>query len=651
MDSAKKLIVIHVAGLDWRLLHPMIDAGHLPTTAGLIDRGVIGNLYAQRSGPAPMGALSLATGRPPRGHGVFGPVRADAAATFGMRLADRRDLRAAPFWESVADAGAAAAAVGWPATWPAAPAPALTVSDVFADAAGDNFDGWPEDPLSVSDPGVLSEISELRLHPTEVDTDMVAMFVPDLAGIDQSRDGRPAMLAIELARAATVHAAATWIAEHWRPELLAVHFDLIDRVCGAFLQYGAPRLGHVSERDFDRYRGVVEGAYAFFDMMLARYLELVGPDAHVIVASAHGFHTGVLRPAPKASATIDRQYRLDGALIAAGPDFRQDGLIAGARVIDIAPTVCALLGAPIDPSLRGDPLRGLFANEPPPIHSEAPAAQPPPIPANQDDRRVERKLKELVGFACVPPLPGEAAAANEAMTIAWSRVEATSAIDDGDYDAAIAAADRALALAPQHLGALYEKARALLSRGDHDACIAVVEDLAAAGVAAAETDLLAGLAQFGKGDRDGGRECLLRMLGRRPDGLDGVRQVELAGHALIEQGYPEDAEAAFLQALELDAASVPALSGLGAILTATGRHSEAIERLRASVTERFRQPDVHCNLGRAYAALDRRQEAIAAYRTALEQMPGLLAARDGLEQVMAMIAADAAKHGADRASP
>src|SRR5207249_1558220 len=112
----------------------------------------------------------------------------------------------------------------------------------------------------------------------------------DAVRIDQGEDRRLAELAATLAACVSVHAAVTHVMEHEPWDFLVVHYDAIDRVGHRFMTYHPPRLDHVSEADFALYKDVVAGMYRFHDLMLDRLLELAGPEATVLLVSAHGFH-------------------------------------------------------------------------------------------------------------------------------------------------------------------------------------------------------------------------------------------------------------------------------------------------------------------------------------------------------------------------
>jgi hypothetical protein len=304
-------------GADWRVIQPMLDAGQMPHLRSLVDTGVIGNLMSLVPAVAPMLATTVATGLRADRHGILG-FAAPTDTGPGLRPVLSTDLRTPPLWQQLAAAGRPAAAVGWPVTHPAGVFDALVVSDAFADARGARFDDWPVLEGSVSDPTLVETLAELRLHPSEVTAEQLTPFVPEGARIDQETDPRLLLLITAPARTATFHGVGTWIAERRDWDLLAIQIDLIERLSAAFMQYRAPRMPHVTETDFAIYRHCVDGAYRFMDLMLGRYLELIGPDTHVMVVSDHGFLTGDLRrpPAPRSrSERVSRGYREQGALV------------------------------------------------------------------------------------------------------------------------------------------------------------------------------------------------------------------------------------------------------------------------------------------------------------------------------------------------
>ena len=128
----------------------------------------------------------------------------------------------------------------------------------------------------------------------------------------------------------------------------------------------------------------------------------------------------ILKPAPGYSVTGDfnplyseillpirkgRDFHIgmhhpDGILLAAGPRVRPDSRIAGARLIDVAPTVLAWLGLAVPESMDGTILQDLFTRRisetlgkgSSPLPSAGPAA---PVYSDEDIRSIEDRLRGL----------------------------------------------------------------------------------------------------------------------------------------------------------------------------------------------------------------------------------------------------------------
>lgn len=88
------------------------------------------------------------------------------------------------------------------------------------------------------------------------------------------------------------------------------------RPCDRFSPWPVvPRQPWVPEREFELYQDVVANVYRHHDAMLGRYVELAGPDAHVILLSDHGFHADEQRLAwiPAEPAGPADEHRILGS--------------------------------------------------------------------------------------------------------------------------------------------------------------------------------------------------------------------------------------------------------------------------------------------------------------------------------------------------
>ena len=633
-ENNHKLLLLGWAGADWRLIQPLLDAGRMPHLESLITSGVMGNLHTLTPPEAPALWASIATGRRADTHGILGKAM-PSDDRLGVRPADSTDLRALPLWQILSDAGKKAAAVGWPATHPADVFDALVVSDAFAEASGNDFDNWPLRANCVSDAELRATMADLRLHPTEVTPEQVLPFIPRAAQIDQETDERLTLLMVTLARAASIHAAGTWVAEQTEWDLLAVHFDLIERLSAAFIQYRAPRMPHVSAADFEIYQEVVDGAYQFMDLLLGRYLELVAPDTHVMLVSDHGFLADQLR-APAAARNVGekiaRQYREFGILVCSGPGLKRDELVFGANLLDVAPTSLALLGVPLSRELEGRVLMQMFEAS---VEPDYQASYPAPdwqARANgwKDADWAEGRIAELVVLGYLPHPASNSEEAAEQATIQGLNNLASVLIAKREHRAALAALEELLQLFPEHTQARVQVAQCWFALGDTQRCRAALDDMVESGRRGAMIDYLYGQLCVKEGDLDAAQAHLQCA---EEGGIGGRRLLERIGHVHLQAKQWSEAELSFRKALDIDPDFALAHHGLGMALAAQVRHDEAVEHLLWSIGLLYHQAGAHFALGLSLAALGHHLHAIEAVSNALEIQPELPGAEKVLQRL------------------
>src|SRR5262249_7501289 len=97
---------------------------------------------------------------------------------------------------------------------------------------------------------------------------------------------------------------------------------------------------------------------------LGEIVKDAGDDATVIVVSDHGFKSAEDRPADS-DPRIDRGRAAEwhspvGVLAMAGPDVRRGADLGAASILDITPTILALLGLPAARDMDGQPLTEAF---------------------------------------------------------------------------------------------------------------------------------------------------------------------------------------------------------------------------------------------------------------------------------------------------
>lgn len=356
-----RVLLIGWDAADWKLIKPLLDAGEVPAIEQMVNTGVMGNLSTLFPILSPMLWNSIATGKRPSKHGILGFTEVNPhTRVVSPVLSTSRKVKA--IWNMLSQEGYRAHVVNWFASHPVEKINGICISDFFAKMPHNYEAPWslPED--SIHPESAIKALTELRIHPKELEGDILQMFCPLAHEVDQTKDRRIQMLANLIAEAVTIHAAATHIIEHEEWDFVAVYYGSIDHFCHAFMSYHPPQMSHVSDEDFRRYRDVVPNAYRFHDRMLARLLQLAGEDTTVIICSDHGFHSDHLRPTetPAVPAGPAYWHRDQGIIMMRGPNILQDELIHGANLLDITPTVLQAFGLPIGRDMDGRPLIEAF---------------------------------------------------------------------------------------------------------------------------------------------------------------------------------------------------------------------------------------------------------------------------------------------------
>ena len=246
--STRRLLVVHWDGADWSRLRPLVEDGHMPTLARLIERGARYALEPE-AGEAP--ALWTTLTSDADGHAL---------------------------WHRLSASGRRTHVVGWPYGAAATP-DGIEVQPSFGDGPAASEAVVPTSVAEALTPYLLGtdEITAAHLTP-------FAPFLADTTPADLGPELRLPlnMLAEALAACASRHAAATELMEHHAWDALVVHYDLLARLGHAFGRFAddAQPVPDVMRRAFEH---VLPGAARFHDMMLERLLTLAGDDAAVVL--------------------------------------------------------------------------------------------------------------------------------------------------------------------------------------------------------------------------------------------------------------------------------------------------------------------------------------------------------------------------------
>jgi predicted AlkP superfamily phosphohydrolase/phosphomutase/tetratricopeptide (TPR) repeat protein len=459
-------MLIGVDGLDPTILDRLIKEGKLPTLGRLRQEGAYGPLRSREPILSPLVWTTIVTGRTPQDHGVLDFVEVGPHGAAAPITSLRR--RAPALWNVLTEFGRRSGFVGWYASYPAEKTAGFQVSDRLAfhqvkSARATAGATYPEE--------LAAELRQSVGEPAPDEAATRARFLAEPAA-PLTPDG-----ARRLGELAKIHAtsefyrkAAPFLQGRFKTETLGLYFEMVDACGHLFMEDAPPRRPEVADADYRAFSGTVDRCYVYQDEILADLLRLAGPETTTLVVSDHGFKSGDLRPRTSGRADVGLAplwHRLHGVFLAHGRGVRPGATVSGATILDVTPTVLALLSVHVSKELPGAPIEAAFVPGALNVRSVA-AYAPPPAPevkgAVEPDPEVVEKLRAL-GYLGGPgraPLPATA----DGRTATSYLNEGSARSVDGDDERALAAYAKVLELDPRNVNARVFAARLKTHRGE-----------------------------------------------------------------------------------------------------------------------------------------------------------------------------------------
>ncbi|WP_197531201.1 alkaline phosphatase family protein [Posidoniimonas corsicana] len=624
--SANKVLLIGWDAADWTILRPLLAAGEMPALQRLMESGASGNLATIQPILSPLLWTSIATGKRPAKHGVYGFTEPLPDGS-GVRPVSCTSRTTKAVWNILSQSGLASNVVGWLASHPAEPIRGAVVSDYFLhpESLCGAADGLPAEACHPASLAPL--LKNLRVDPRDLDAEVLLPFVPNAAMINTDSDRRLEQLGTLIARTASVQAAACALMANEPWEFMAVYFDMIDQVGHHFMPYHPPAMEGVSESDAAIYRDVVRGCYRFHDMMLDAMLQQAGDDVTVLVVSDHGFHSGAQRSGTNGFDNPTSWHRQQGVVCAAGPGIRAGEELRGASLLDVTPTVLKLLGLPVGADMDGRPwLEVLTDATPPRVISSwddvdgASGMHPPDYEMDPVDAAGVLQQLVALGYVEAPSSDTVATVRSTQTTLEVNR--ALSLMDANDMPAA-AAAWRQLLEQAELTPVLEEACRVELAHcclrlGRFDECRQILRGIlnrSPSAPAAAYRMMQLCVSQGSYGEA-------LEIYDRAdPDVADSGPFLVLAGQAYAATDRQSDAVSAYSRVLEADPDNALALAGLAQVSADQGDWQSASNLALQAVGLDTQLLSAHHTLGVALAELGCHDEAAEALRTVLKLDP------------------------------
>jgi tetratricopeptide (TPR) repeat protein len=335
---ANRLLLVGWDAADWKILHPLIDAGEMPALCRIVETGASGALLSVQPMVPVAQWTSIATGKRPWQHRVCHPAIATRSRSFSL-------------WEILGKAGKRSLVVGWPATHGSQPQNTVLVSERYAHpTAAPNIKPWPPAPPGTYWPREIGgRLDPLRMSPQDVQADVISRYIPDWKKIDQNRDRRLGQLRLFLATDFSYQAAMMSLLSGGNWDFAAVRFPALGAISPIFLP----------EAEVGLYQNVIRNACRRLDSMLRLLVQAAGTSASIVVVSPHGVNQ---RPGPVSDNEAWKSPH--GIFAACGSAFASDALVFGATALDVTPTILTYFGLPIGDDMEGRVLLESFAKPP-----------------------------------------------------------------------------------------------------------------------------------------------------------------------------------------------------------------------------------------------------------------------------------------------
>lgn len=362
---ANRLLLVGWDAADWRILHPLIDAGQMPVLRGIVEAGASGRLLATQPLVPVAQWTTIATGKRPWQHRVCHPLERNTSTNEALPFAAIQ-RRSRALWEMLGEAGKRSLVVGWPATHGGRTENIMLVSDWYArPTAGPGIKPWPPAaPGTYWPEEIRAQLDRWRVSPEEVQADIVSLLVPEWKSINQKRDRRLGQLRLFLATDFSHQATMMTLLSGRLWDFAAVRFPALGAISQIFLPYLSPRPDWVPVAEFALYQHVIRGACRLLDQMLGKLIQAAGNNTAVLVVSCHGVAPRA-SPPPKVDGSDSEAWKSPhGIFAASGPGWVGDALLFGATVLDVAPTVLTWFGLPIGDDMEGRVLLEGFVKAP-----------------------------------------------------------------------------------------------------------------------------------------------------------------------------------------------------------------------------------------------------------------------------------------------
>ncbi len=378
------VLVLALDGMEWSVAEPLLQQGRMPNLQRLLDEGVGGVLGTFKPTFSPVLWTTIATGRTPDAHGILFFSEIDPAT--GQPKPDGKpytsESRKVPaIWNLADAAGKSVNAVAWWVSWPAeflkhgkiVASYAAQAQGALMWKAGVWRDGLPEltAPASLAariapiladgapdGPHAQAQALAFGLWPKARESDATIKKW----GNDWLRDTNFRMSFV--ADQTHVRVMQELLRESVA-DLNLVYLGSLDVAGHYFWRYHEPQAyayaSMIPPERLEHFGAHVDKAYEEADRMIGEVLAGMPPERVVMVVADHGMAAYNLKD-PTALQSGHHFEAEPGVFVLSGAGVERRGLLPAKErkigtLLDVAPTLCDLLGIPALGKMQGRSLR------------------------------------------------------------------------------------------------------------------------------------------------------------------------------------------------------------------------------------------------------------------------------------------------------
>ncbi|MHC4158433.1 MAG: alkaline phosphatase family protein [Planctomycetota bacterium] len=388
--TALRILLIGIDGATLDIIEPMVKAGRLSQFKRLMEQGTYARLRSQTPMFSPALWTTIATGHNRDRHNITHFLSHESYGSEMPELISAVDRKTLALWNIVSAFKKTVGVNGWWVTWPAEPLRGKLVSDRVAHSRWKTWTNSRANTNLTYPSKLFEQIKRLIVDPTHPPMEEIEALV-QLTELERSEilAAKKPIFAHGLSVSKFGYCAqrtyeniALDMLEQEQNDLNMIFLIAIDPICHTFWHYYRPEQfpRGVDLSKANRLGKFIPAIYEHNDIYLADLLSKIHSNTVVIVVSDHGFQgsgrlpgkMGMVDYRPLGINRVEKLVRpvtvgmsgihhIDGTLIASGGP-----IIPGAKfkvqpsIVDITPTILALMGLPVGKDMAGRVLKEII---------------------------------------------------------------------------------------------------------------------------------------------------------------------------------------------------------------------------------------------------------------------------------------------------